>query len=63
MAEDQPYTFLFSPLSISALQKKFMLVEEGPDGRKTYQPIKMEKAGLLYDLPKWVVPREKVLEK
>jgi len=63
MAEDQPYTFLFSPLGISALQKKFVLVEEGPSGQKTYKPVKMEKAGLTYDLTKWYVPREPVLEK
>ncbi len=63
MAEDQPYTFLFSPLSVSALQKKFVLVEEGPEGRKAYRPIKMEKAGLLYDLIKWYVPEETVLER
>ena len=63
MAEDQPYTFLFSPLGISALQRKFVLLEEGLSGQKTYRPIKMEKAGLMYDLIKWHVPRETVLEK
>ena len=63
MAEDQPYTFLFSPLGISALQKKFVLVEETPPGQKTYKPIKIEKAGLTYDLIKWYVPKETVLEK
>ena len=63
MAEDQPYTFLFSPIGISALQKKFVLAEESPSGQKTYQPIKMEKAGLMYDLIKWYVPRETILEK
>jgi peptide/nickel transport system substrate-binding protein len=63
MAEDQPYTFLFSPLAISALQKKFVLAEESPSGHKTYGPIKMEKAGLMYDLIKWYVPKETVLEK
>jgi peptide/nickel transport system substrate-binding protein len=63
MAEDQPYTFLFSPLGISALQKKFVLVEEGPPGQKIEKPIQMEKAGLMYDLIKWYVPKETVLEK
>ena len=63
MAEDQPYTFLFSPLGISALQKKFALTEVGPSRQKIYKPIKMEKAGLMYDLIKWVVPKETVLEK
>lgn len=63
MAEDQPYTFLFSPLAISSLQRKFVLLEEGPSGQKTYQPIKMEKAGLTYDLIKWTVPTEIALER
>ncbi len=63
LAEDQPYTFLFSPLGISALQRKFVLMEEDPSGRKVYRPIKMEKAGLTYDLIKWYVPRGTVLEK
>ena len=63
MAEDQPYTFLYVPLGISALQRKFVLVEEGPSGQKISRPIKMEKAGLMYDLIKWTVPKEIVLEK
>jgi peptide/nickel transport system substrate-binding protein len=63
IAEDQPYTFLFSPLSISALQKKFVLVEEGLSGQKIYKPVKMEKAGLMYDLIKWYVPKETISEK
>jgi peptide/nickel transport system substrate-binding protein len=63
MAEDQPYTFLFSPLGISALQRKFVLVEGVSSGQKTYRPIKLEKAGLMYDLIKWYVPKEIVLEK
>jgi len=63
MAEDQPYTFLFSPLANSALQKKFVLLEESPSGKKIYRPIKMEKAGLMYDLMKWYVPRQPVLER
>ena len=63
MAEDQPYTFLFSPLGVSALQRKFVLMEEGPEGRKIYKPIKMEKASLMYDLIKWQVFKGKVMEK
>ncbi len=63
MAEDQPYTFLYVPLSISALQKKFFLVEKDRTGRETLNEIKMEKAGLMYDLIKWYVPRGIVLEK
>ena len=63
MAEDQPYTFLYVPLSISALQKKFSLMEKDRTGRETLNEIKMEKAGLMYDLIKWYVPRGIILEK
>ncbi len=63
MAEDQPYTFLFVPLGITALQKKFVLVEKDPSGKEVYRPIKMEKAGLMYDLIKWHVPGATNLEK
>jgi peptide/nickel transport system substrate-binding protein len=63
MAEDQPYTFLFSPIGMSALQNKFVLVENGPSGQKIYRPIKMEKAGLMYDLISWYVPGQTVMEK
>lgn len=61
MAEDQPYTFLFSPIGISALQNKFVLAENGPSGKKIYRPIKMEKAGLMYDLIEWYVPDQAVM--
>ena len=63
MAEDQPYTFLYVPLGIAALQKKFVLVEKDANGKETPRPIKMEKAGLTYDLIKWYVPGASVLEK
>jgi peptide/nickel transport system substrate-binding protein len=63
MAEDQPYTFLYVPLSISALQKKFFLMDKDWTGKETLHEIKMEKAGLMYDLIKWYVPREIVLER
>ncbi len=63
MAEDQPYTFLFVPLSIAALQNKFVLVEKDSKGKETFRPIKMEKAGLTYDLIKWYVPGAPTLEK
>jgi len=63
MAEDQPYTFLFVPLGITALQKKFELVEKDPNGKEIFRPIKMEKAGLMYDLIKWYVPGATNLEK
>ena len=61
IAEDQPYTFLFVPLGISALQKKFALLDKDGTGRETFHEIKMEKAGLLYDLTKWYVPSKKVV--
>jgi len=61
IAEDQPYTFLFVPLAISALQNKFVLREKDAAGKKTFHEIKMEKAGLLYDLVKWYVPPEKAV--
>jgi peptide/nickel transport system substrate-binding protein len=62
IAEDQPYTFLYVPLGISALQRKFVLAaKEGP-GKETFHEIKMEKAGLMYDLIKWTVPQQIVLE-
>jgi len=63
IAEDQPYTFLYVPLGISALQKKFVLMDKDREGKEVFQEIKMEKAGLLYDLIKWYVPREIVLQK
>ena len=63
MAEDQAYTFLYVPLGISTLQRKFSLAERDGSGKETLQEIKMEKAGLMYDLIKWYVPREIVLQR
>jgi peptide/nickel transport system substrate-binding protein len=63
MAEDQPYTFLFVPLGISILQNKFALLERDRMGKEALHPIQMEKAGLLYDLVKWHVPKGINLEK
>jgi len=63
MAEDQPYTFLFVPLSISTLQRKFFLAERDASGKETLSEIKMEKAGLMYDLIKWYVPQEIVMQR
>jgi peptide/nickel transport system substrate-binding protein len=63
IAEDQPYTFLYVPLGISILQKKFALLERDPAGKEVLRPIQMEKAGLLYDLIKWTVPKGIYLEK
>jgi peptide/nickel transport system substrate-binding protein len=63
IAEDQPYTFLFVPLGISILQNKFVLLERDLMGKEVLHPIQMEKAGLLYDLVKWYVPKGINLEK
>jgi len=63
MVEDQPYTFLYVPLGNSALQRKFYLMEKDQTGRETLRDIKMEKAGLEYDLIKWYVPKGISLEK
>jgi len=64
MAEDQPYTFLYVPLGMTALRKKFFLLEKDRAGRELkLSPIQLEKAGLTYDLIKWYVPRETVLER
>jgi len=64
MAEDQPYTFLYVPLGMTALRKKFSLLEKDWTGRELkLSPIQIEKAGLMYDLTKWYVPRGTVLER
>jgi peptide/nickel transport system substrate-binding protein len=63
IAEDQPYTFLYVPLGISVLQKKFWLMEKDPSGHEVLRPIQMEKAGLMYDLIKWTIPKQIVLER
>jgi peptide/nickel transport system substrate-binding protein len=63
IAEDQPYTFLFVPLSLSILKNKFMLLERDEVGKEHLYPIRMEKAGLLYDITKWYVPKQSVLER
>jgi peptide/nickel transport system substrate-binding protein len=60
IAEDQPYTFLYVPLGISALQRKFVLLEKDASGREAFREIRMEKAGLLYDLTNWYAPPKKV---
>jgi peptide/nickel transport system substrate-binding protein len=62
IAEDQPYTFLFVPLSLSALQKRFFLLERDQTGKEHLREIQMEKAGLLYDITKWYVPNKTVLQ-
>jgi peptide/nickel transport system substrate-binding protein len=62
IADDQPYTFLYVPLGMAALQKKFQILERDAGGKEVLLPIQMEKAGLLYDLVKWQVPRGIVME-
>jgi peptide/nickel transport system substrate-binding protein len=57
IADDQPYTFLFVPLAISALEKRFFLLQKDQAGKEHLEPIRMEKAGLLYDITKWYVPK------
>jgi peptide/nickel transport system substrate-binding protein len=63
IAEDQPYTFLYMPLGLSALQRKFFMIERDEKGKEVLQEIRMEKAGLMYDLIKWTVPKGMVMEK
>ena len=43
--EDQPYTFLYAPLSTRVLDKKIVLVEEGPEGTEQYKKIYPTKSG------------------
>jgi ABC-type transport system substrate-binding protein len=43
--EDQPYTFLYAPLSTRVLDKKIVLVEEGPEGKEQYKKIYPTKSG------------------
>jgi peptide/nickel transport system substrate-binding protein len=62
IADDQPYTFLYVPLGMAALQKKFQILEKDVAGKEALRSIQMEKAGLLYDLVKWQVPRGIVME-
>jgi peptide/nickel transport system substrate-binding protein len=63
IAEDQPYTFLYMPLGLSALQRRFFLMERDEKGKEALQEIRLEKAGLMYDLIKWTVPKGIALER
>jgi hypothetical protein len=54
--------FLFVPLSLSALQKRFFLLEKDTRGKKDLREIQIEKAGLLYDIIRWHLPKNIVLE-
>ncbi len=61
--EDQPYTFLYVPTSLSILQKRFFILERNEKGREKHTEIKMEKAGLMYDILDWAVSDETVKSK
>ena len=43
--EDQPYTFLYAPLSTRVLDKKIVIVDHQPDGTETYKKIFPIKSG------------------
>ncbi|MGB0911226.1 MAG: ABC transporter substrate-binding protein [Nitrospirales bacterium] len=43
--EDQPYTFLYAPLSTRVLDKKIVLVEKDKGGKETYAKIYPTKTG------------------
>ncbi len=45
IAEDQPYTFLYSPLSTRVLDKKIVLVDSDEEGNETYGKIYPTKTG------------------
>lgn len=42
---DQPYTFLYAPLSTRVLDKKIVIVDRHPDGTESYQKIFPIKSG------------------
>ncbi|RMH07099.1 MAG: peptide ABC transporter substrate-binding protein [Nitrospirae bacterium] len=46
--EDQPYTFLYAPLSTAVLDKKIVLVYHEPDGTERYEKIYPTKSGNIY---------------
>jgi ABC-type transport system substrate-binding protein len=54
VAEDQPYTFLYAPLSTRVLDKKIVIVEKAPDGSERYVKIYPTKGGYItYHFNKW----------
>jgi hypothetical protein len=55
--------FLFVPLNLSILKKKFVLMEKTKMGREIFRPIRIEKAGLCYDITKWYVPKQAITGK
>ncbi|MCS6924516.1 MAG: ABC transporter substrate-binding protein [Candidatus Binatia bacterium] len=54
IAEDQPYTFLYTPTATRALDKKIVIVEPQPDGGERYVKIFPTKSGsITYYFNKW----------
>ena len=54
IAEDQPYTFLYAPLSTRVLDKKIVIVEHNPDSSERYVKIYPTKGGnISYYFNKW----------
>ncbi len=52
--EDQPYTFLYAPLSTRVLDKKIVLVNKDDDGKEDYQKIYPIKSGdVTFHFHKW----------
>lgn len=54
LAEDQPYTFLYTPRSTRVLDKKIVIVERNPNGGERYVKIYPTKGGnIVYYFNKW----------
>lgn len=54
IAEDQPYTFLYTPRSTRVLDKKIVIVERNPNGGERYVKIYPTKGGnIVYYFNKW----------
>jgi len=54
IAEDQPYTFLYVPMSLPALHAgKFKIRRRLPDGAEKNEDIEMTRVGLTYYLERW----------
>ncbi len=54
IAEDQPYTFLYTPLVTRVLDKKIVIVEHHPDGSERYVKIYPTKGGnISFYFNKW----------
>jgi ABC-type transport system substrate-binding protein len=54
IADEQPYTFLYAPLSTRVLDKKIVLVERNPDKTERYVKIYPTKGGnISFYFNKW----------